>query len=77
MSHIRSPELRSLLDLLVQPLGQKTEATYSAPFANHLFIQSTLNCPMAQDSRLSAFNYVHGNLTDIFFSASLGVGLGL
>ncbi len=61
-------ELRSLLDLLMQPLGQQTEATYSAPFSNHVFTQSAVKIPLI---------YTQGSPTNITIQSMLGVALGL
>ena len=70
--------LFSLLDWLVQPLGQQTEVTYSAPFSNYLFIQSIVELPNGEKVRgFPPLAHVHGNLHDIIFRASLGTGLGL
>jgi peptide/nickel transport system permease protein len=68
----------SLLDWLVQPLGQQTEVTYSAPFSNYLFIQSIVELPNGEKIRgFPPLAHVHGNLQDIIFRASLGTALGL
>lgn len=40
-----SPEVLSLLDLLLRPLREGQEKTYSAPFATHLFVKEALTQP--------------------------------
>jgi peptide/nickel transport system permease protein len=62
-------ELRSGLDLLVQPLGEQNEQTYSAPFANHLFVRMEQQYP--------PLIYASGNLADILLRAGGGVFGGL
>lgn len=71
-------ELHSLLDWLVQPLGQQAESTYSAPFANHLFSQSIIELPDGEKIRgYPPLLYVHGSLADILIRLTVGVLLGL
>lgn len=71
-------ELRSLLDLLVQPLGLQTEETYSAPFAHHSFTQSNIELPDGTVQRgYAPLIYVHGNLSNILIRISIGVGAGI
>jgi peptide/nickel transport system permease protein len=71
-------EPRTLLDLLVQPLGQQLEVTYSAPFARYSFIQSAIEQPNGQTIHgFPPLLYVHGNLTDILQRIGLGLGIGL
>lgn len=40
-----APEILSLLDLVVRPLREGQEKTYSAPFATHLFVKEALAQP--------------------------------
>lgn len=44
-------EVLSLLDVIVGPLRQHTEKTYSAPFATHLFSRETLELPDGRQVR--------------------------
>lgn len=40
-----SVEVKSVFDLLVSPLGQQNETSYSAPFATHLFSKAMITQP--------------------------------
>ncbi len=40
-----SPEVLSLLDVVLAPLRQSQERTYSAPFATHLFVKEAIEQP--------------------------------
>lgn len=62
-------EFKSALDLMVRPLGEHTEVTYSAPFSNHLFGEQVRGYPQLL--------YTHGNIHDILKRVSTGIGLGL
>lgn len=44
-------ETKSLLDLLVSPLGEQDELTYSAPFATHLHNLSLITLPNGKEAR--------------------------
>jgi peptide/nickel transport system permease protein len=44
-------ELRSLLDLTLQPLRDKREKTYSAPLATHLYAKETVLLPDGREVR--------------------------
>ena len=71
-------ELKSALDLLVRPLGEQTEASYSAPFANHLFTVSTIDLPSGEQVRgYPPLIYDHHNTHSIYVRSSIGIGLGL
>lgn len=43
-------DVRSLLDVLLEPIGQQDEKTYSAPFAVHLYVKETM---ILQDGTLT------------------------
>jgi peptide/nickel transport system permease protein len=43
--------IQSVLDLICQPLLQRTEKTYSAPFATHLYTKETVSAPDGQQIR--------------------------
>lgn len=78
---VRGPQdiadLRSVLDLLVQPLGQQIEQTYSQPFSNHSFTLSLIESPNHEKIQgYPPLLYTHGNLADIIKRCSLGVLLG-
>lgn len=47
-----SVEVLSLLDILLSPLRQHTEKTYSAPLATHLFSKETIELPNGQQARI-------------------------
>lgn len=38
-------QVKSLFDIVISPLGEHTEKTYSAPFATHLFTKETIEQP--------------------------------
>jgi len=40
-----SPQVLSVLDLVLTPLRERQEKTYSAPFATHLFAKETIDLP--------------------------------
>jgi peptide/nickel transport system permease protein len=61
-------ELRSLLDLLINPLGQQLEISYSAPFAKYLYSSSPIKQPLI---------YVHGNTSNIWMRFGIGFAIGL
>ncbi|PHQ78095.1 MAG: peptide ABC transporter permease [Coxiella sp. (in: Bacteria)] len=44
-------QIKSLLDIIVDPLGQQHEKTYSAPFAKHLYNKSIITLPNGQEKR--------------------------
>jgi peptide/nickel transport system permease protein len=44
--------VQSVLDLLCQPLAQRAEKTYSAPFATHLYTKETVLMPDGQQERV-------------------------
>lgn len=71
-------ELKSVLDLLIYPLGSQTEATYSAPFSNHLLTLSTIELPGGGEVRAyPPLVYVHGNLHDVMRRLMEGIAFGL
>ncbi|GAB1411538.1 MAG: ABC transporter permease [Rhodocyclaceae bacterium] len=47
-----SGEVRSLLDVLLQPLRDGTEKTYSAPLAAHLYARETVELPDGSQARV-------------------------
>ncbi len=66
MSPQQGIELRSVLDLLMSPLDQRSEQTYSAPFANHLFVQSIIETADGHQTRgYPHLQYTNGNVADI------------
>lgn len=46
-----SSQVKSLFDILISPLGQEDEKTYSAPFATHLYTQSIVTLPDGKEVR--------------------------
>lgn len=44
-------KIKSVLDLLLSPLGQEEEKTYSKPFATHLYTQSLVSLPNGKEIR--------------------------
>jgi peptide/nickel transport system permease protein len=49
----RGGNIESVLDVICRPLVQRTEKTYSAPFATHLYAKETLLTPDGQQVRVS------------------------
>jgi peptide/nickel transport system permease protein len=48
----RGGNIESVLDVICRPLVQRTEKTYSAPFATHLYAKETLLTPDGQQVRV-------------------------
>jgi peptide/nickel transport system permease protein len=46
-----SVDVRSVFDVLVEPLGKRPERTYSAPFAAHAFAKETIERPDGSQAR--------------------------
>lgn len=44
-------QTKSVLDLVLQPLGQNDEKTYSSPFATHLYTQDVVTLPNGKEIR--------------------------
>ena len=91
-----SPEMRdgdivyrprglSLLDRLCTPLRERTEKTYSAPFATHLYAKSTLQTPDGRTVRdYPPLQYPRSHLlgtdkvgNDVLYRALKGIRTGL
>ncbi|WP_259411691.1 ABC transporter permease [Coxiella burnetii] len=78
-------QFKSLLDLIISPLGAQTEKTYSAPFATHLYnksIMSVANGHEIHDYPRLGYGGGHlENLTDrikdIVWRSLLGILIGL
>lgn len=67
-------QLYSVLDLLMDPLAERSEQTYAAPFANHLFTKSIIEMPSgAQIRSYALLRYTHGNIQDILLRIGAGV----
>lgn len=50
--HLRiQNQTKSVLDLVLSPLGQNDEKTYSAPFATHLYTQDVVTLPNGKEIR--------------------------
>ncbi len=50
--HLRiNQQTKSVLDLVLSPLGQNDEKTYSAPFAMHLYTQDVVTLPNGKEIR--------------------------
>lgn len=71
---------KSLLDLIVSPLGEQSELTYSAPFATHLYNESTVVLPDGQETRLYPplqYGGIHLKdrelILDILYRALMGI----
>jgi peptide/nickel transport system permease protein len=79
-------EVLSLFDVLLGPLKQHTEKTYSAPLATHLFTRETIEMADGRQSRdypglvyggIHLKNPEQDKLGDIAYRASVGVGLAI
>ena len=80
-----APELKSVLDRLLQPLIERQEKSYSAPFATHLMAKETMT--LADGSTLRDYPRLkHGGahlkdpadkVTDIAWRGLAGAALGL
>jgi len=71
-------QTESLLDRLIQPLGKQNEQTYSAPFANHLFVQSVIALPSGEKIRgYPPLIYTHGNFLNIILRVIVGIMTGI
>ena len=81
-----SSEINSVLDLIVAPLKQNVEKTYSAPFAAYAYAKETIESA-GGDTRRDYPRLVHAGahledpvserLADIFERAAYGIGGGL
>ncbi len=82
---VYKPRGLSLLDRLCTPLREKTEKSYSAPLATHLYAKSTLQTPDGQTIReYPALNHPRTHLfgtdkvgNDVFYRALKGIRTGL
>lgn len=81
-----SSTIKSVLDLIVDPLGQEHEKTYSAPFATHLHNKSIITLPDGKEVRGFARlkyggeflqNPVEEKTRDIFIRCLIGLSSGL
>ncbi len=73
-----SVKISSLLDMIVYPLGEQIEESYSAPFSNHLFVQSIIPLPSGKLVQgYPQLKYSHGNWEDIFQRLCRGLAFGL
>lgn len=70
-------ELKSALDLLVKPLGERTEATYSAPFADHLFTLTTIELGNGEQVRGYPPLMDNHHHASVMVRIIVGIGLGL
>jgi len=79
-------EVKSLLDVALSPLGQRTEKTYSAPFATHLYMKETMELPNGKTVRsypklkyagMSMRKYNRSKAEDISIHALWGLLYGL
>jgi len=77
--------IQSVLDLLCAPLIERTEKTYSAPFATHLYTRETLLTPDGRQVRDyprlqyagSHLREIHQRWADIWERLVTGLGWGL
>ena len=79
------PRSLSLLDRLCTPLRERTEKTYSAPLATHLYAKSTVQTPDGRTTReYPPLEYPRAHLlgtdkvgSDVFYRALKGIRTGL
>ena len=82
---VYKPRGLSLLDRLCTPLRERTEKTYSAPLATHLYAKSTLQTPDGRTVRdYPPLQYPRGHLfgtdkvgSDVLYRALKGIRTGL
>ena len=82
---VYKPRSLSLLDRLCTPLRERTEKTYSAPLATHLYAKSTVQTPDGQTTReYPPLAYPRTHLlgtdkvgSDVFYRALKGIRTGL
>lgn len=73
-------EVKSFLDVLVSPLGEQNEQTYSSPFSSHLFMKSVVQMPdgtVKQEYPALSYGGVINNTTDIALRVGIASLLGL
>ena len=82
---VYKPRSLSLLDRLCTPLRERTEKTYSAPLATHLYAKSTVQTPDGRTAReYPPLEYPRTHLlgtdkvgSDVFYRALKGIRTGL
>jgi len=77
---VADSDIHSVFDLIISPLGQNDEKTYSAPFSKHLFSQSLISQPNGKEARgYAALKYVElGNEKhNILVRSGLGLAIGI
>ena len=82
---VYKPRSLSLLDRLCTPLRERTEKTYSAPLATHLYAKSTVQTPDGRTAReYPSLAYPRTHLlgtdkvgSDVFYRALKGIRTGL
>lgn len=82
---VYKPRSLSLLDRLCAPLRERTEKTYSAPLATHLYAKSTVQTPDGRTTReYPPLEYPRTHLlgtdkvgSDVFYRALKGIRTGL
>ena len=82
---VYKPRSLSLLDRLCTPLRERTEKTYSAPLATHLYAKSTVQTPDGRTTReYPPLEYPRTHIlgtdkvgSDVFYRALKGVRTGL
>lgn len=79
-------QVKSLLDVLLDPISHEQEKTYSKPFATHLYTQSIVTLPNGKEVRAyPRLKYGGANLkdpskdkiSDIIYRSSLGLFTGI
>lgn len=70
-------QVKSLLDLAVDPLGQQHEKTYSAPFASHLHNQSIITLANGKEGRGYARLKHSGEQQDILARCLIGLACAI
>lgn len=73
---IESTKVMTVLDILIRPLGQQYEKTYSAPFATHLYSQHIIELPGGKEIRDYPKLKYGGADNDIFIRVLIGFSIG-
>ena len=82
---VYKPRSLSLLDRLCTPLRERSEKTYSAPLATHLYAKTTIQAPDGRTTReYPSLKYPRAHLlgtdkvgSDVFYRALKGIRTGL
>ncbi len=74
---IVSTKVKTVFDLIISPLGQEDEKTYSAPFATHLFSKAVVTLPDGKEVRKYPRLIYSDTKADIISHALHGLVVGV